>query len=169
MFNHIVAEYEAVRDIANTIPDAERVTVLWNSFSTYSDSWIIPGQNTWVGELLADAGVDYVLMDAVADGSQPFDFEAVFEAGSAAPVWIPNAFLVNTAADLLSQDERYAEFAAFSNGVIYNDTARVNANGGNDFWETGVTNPHLVLQDLVSIFYPDLLPDHELLFYQGLS
>ncbi len=168
VFDNIVAEYEAVADIASSVPADERVMILWNSFSTYSDSWIIPGQNTWVGELLADAGVDYVLMDEAID-SQPFDFEAVFEAGAEAPIWITNAFLVNTAADLLGQDERYAGFAAFANGRVYNDTGRVNANGGNDWWETGVTNPHLLLQDLVSIFYPDLLPNHELVFYRVLS
>ena len=169
IFDHIVTEYEAVSNIANAVPEEARITVLWNSFSTYSDSWIIPGQQTWVGELLADAGVNYVMMEAAPDQSQPFDFEAVFEDGSAATIWIPNAFLVNTADDLLAQDERYANFAAFEYGRVYNDTAHVNENGGNDFWETGVTNPHLLLQDLVKIFYPDLLPDHKLLFYQVLS
>jgi iron complex transport system substrate-binding protein len=169
VFDNIVTEYEAVSEIAQAVPAEERVTVLWNSFSTYSDSWIIPGQQTWVGELLADAGVNYVMMDDAPEGSMPFDFESVFEAGVDASIWIPNAFLVDTAADLLGQDERYGAFAAFQNGMVYNDTARVNENGGNDYWETGVTNPHLLLQDLVSIFYPDLLPDHELIFYKALS
>ncbi|MAS37966.1 MAG: ABC transporter substrate-binding protein [Anaerolineaceae bacterium] len=169
VYDHIVAEYEAVSELAAAVPDDERLTVLWNSFSSYSDSWIIPGQQTWVGELLADAGVNYVLMDEVPEGSQDFSFEAVFDAGFDAPVWITNTYLVNTADDLLTQDERYADFVAFQTGNAYNDTARVNAYGGNDFWETGVTNPHLILQDLVSIFYPDLLPDHELMFYRPLE
>ncbi|HLV34602.1 MAG TPA: ABC transporter substrate-binding protein [Spirillospora sp.] len=169
LFDHIVTEYERVSDLAASVPDDERVTVLWNSFSIYSDAWIIPGQQTWVGELLADAGVNWVLMDAVPEGSQPFSFEAVLDAGLDAPIWIPNAYLVNTADDLLGQDARYADFAAFQSGRVYNDTARVNANGGNDFWETGVTNPHLILSDLVYIFYPHLLPDHELIFYQRLG
>jgi iron complex transport system substrate-binding protein len=168
-FERIAAEYRAVADLAASVPDDARVTVLWNSFSVYSDSWIIPGQQTWVGELLADAGVDYVLMDAAPEGSRDLSFEAVFEAGADAAIWIPNAYQVNTAAELLAQDARYADFAAFQNGAVYNDTARVNPNGGNDFWETGVTNPHLILQDLVAIFYPDLLPDHELVFYKKLS
>jgi len=32
-----------------------------------------------------------------------------------------------------------------------------------------VTNPHLVLADLIKIFHPELLPDHELYFYQQLT
>ncbi len=169
LFDHIVTEYEAVSDLAAGVPEDERVTVLWNSFSIYSNSWIIPGQDTWVGELLADAGVNWVLMDAVPEGSQDMSFETVFDTGFDASVWIPNAFQVNTADELLAQDARYADFAAFQAGRVYNDTARVNANGGNDFWETGVTNPHLILRDLVRIFYPDLLPDHELVFYRPLT
>lgn len=169
LFDHIVTEYEAVSDLAAGVPDSERVTVLWNSFSIYSNSWIIPGQQTWVGELLSDAGVNWVLMDAVPEGSQDMSFETVFDAGFDATIWIPNAFQVNTADELLAQDARYADFEAFQTGMVYNDTARVNANGGNDFWETGVTNPHLILKDLVRIFYPDLLPDHELVFYKPLT
>jgi iron complex transport system substrate-binding protein len=168
-FDHIVSEYEAVSDLAAGVPEDERATVLWNSYSTYSESWIIPGQQTWVGQLLRDAGVDYVLMDDVPEASQDFSFENVIEAGLDAPLWIPNAFLVNTMDDLLAQDERYGDFTAFQSGEVYNDTNRVSANGGNDYWETGVTNPHLLLQDLVSIFYPDLLPDHELVFYKKLG
>lgn len=169
VFDHIISEYQVVSDLAASVPEDERVTVLWNSYSTYSESWIIPGQQTWVGQLLRDAGVNYVLMDEVPDQSKDFSFEPVIEAGLDAPLWIPNAFLVNTLDDLLAQDERYADFAAFQSGNVYNDTNRVSAAGGNDYWESGVTNPHLLLQDLVRIFYPDLLPDHELVYYKKLG
>jgi iron complex transport system substrate-binding protein len=169
VFDHIASEYEAASALAASVPDDERVTVLWNSYSIYSESWIISGQQTWVGQLLRDAGANYVLMEGAPEGSQPFSFESVIEAGLDAPLWIPNAYLVYTMDDLLAQDERYADFAAVQTGRVYNDTKRVNSNGGNDFWETGVTNPHLILLDLVSIFYPDLLPDHELMFYKLLE
>lgn len=52
---------------------------------------------------------------------------------------------------------------------MFNNNKRLNENGGNDYWESGVTNPHLVLADLIRIFHPDLLPDHELYFYQKLE
>ena len=34
-----------------------------------------------------------------------------------------------------------------------------------DWYETPEVRPDLVLEDLVSIFYPELLPNHELLFF----
>jgi iron complex transport system substrate-binding protein len=70
---------------------------------------------------------------------------------------------------LLALDERYADFSTFQNSGVWNNTARVNENGGNDYWETGITNPHLLLADLIAIFHPDLLPDHELLFFVNLQ
>ena len=41
--------------------------------------------------------------------------------------------------------------------------------GGNDYWESGAVSPHLILADLVKIFHPQLLPDHELVYYQKLE
>lgn len=168
-FDAMIADYESVAALTADIPAEERLVVLWNAYSSYGEAWNIPGQQTWVGDLLADAGVNYVLMDDVPEGSVPMDFEVVYDAGFDAPVWMPNAFMVNTLDDLLALDSRYADFAAVEGGMVYNDTARVNANGGNDYWETGITNPNLILRDLVSIFYPELLPDHELTFYVKLE
>lgn len=168
-FDDIATEYTALVDLAATVPDDERVTLLWSSYSIFSEAWLIPGQGTWVGGLLADANVDYVLMDEAPDDSVPFAFEAVYAAGLDVPLWIPNTFGVNTLDDLLAADARYADFVAVQTGRVFNNTARVNANGGNDYWETGVTNPQLILRDLIRIAYPDLLPDHEPTFYVELT
>ncbi len=169
LYAQLMADYDAAA-LAATVPQEERLTVLLNTFSPYSDAWIIPGQESWVGQLMLDAGVDYVLMDAVTGAvNQPFDFETVFEAGLEAPVWILNRFLMGSLEALLADDERYAEFAAYSNDAVYNTDARTNEQGGNDYWETGLARPHLLLRDLVKIFYPELLPEHELMFHRRLS
>lgn len=169
VFDNIVSEYESLAALTDTIPASERVSVLWNAYSSYSDAWSIPGQQTWVGSLLADVGVDYVLQDSAPERSQKVSFEVVYDAGFDAPIWVANAFGVNTIADLLAQDARYEDFAAFQNGQVYSNNARVNENGGNDFYETGTTNPQLLLADLIHLFYPELLPEHELVFYKKLD
>ncbi len=170
LYAQLMADYDAAAALAATVPDEERLTVLLNTFSPYSDAWIIPGQESWVGQLMRDAGVDYVLMDAVTGAvNQPFDFETVFEAGLDAPVWILNRFLMGSLEALLADDERYAEFAAYRNDAVYNTDARSNEQGGNDYWETGLARPHLLLRDLMKIFYPQLLPEHDLKFHRRLS
>jgi iron complex transport system substrate-binding protein len=168
-FDAIIADYEEVASLTAEIPEDERLTVLWNAYSSWGEAWFIPGQNTWVGELLEAAGVDYVLMEDAPEFSTPMDFETVYDAGLDAPIWVPNEYGVMTIDDLLAMDERYADFAAVESGMVYGDNGRVNENGGNDFYENGVMNPNLILRDLVSIFYPDLLPDHELMFYTQLA
>ncbi|MFB6306425.1 MAG: hypothetical protein ABEH43_05470, partial [Flavobacteriales bacterium] len=66
-------------------------------------------------------------------------------------------------------DERYTDFKAFKSGKVYDNTGRINKNGANAYWEEGVTNPHIVLKDMVKIFHPELLPDYEMEFYQKLK
>lgn len=169
IFDNIVSEYEALSNLTTSIPESERVNVLWNAYSSYSDAWSIPGQQTWVGSLLADAGVNYVLQDSAPERSEQVSFEVVYDEGFDAPLWVANAFGVNTLDDLLAQDARYEDFAAFQTEQVYSNNARVNANGGNDFYETGTTNPQLLLADLIYLFYPELLPEHELVFYKKLD
>ncbi|MCY4024016.1 MAG: ABC transporter substrate-binding protein [Anaerolineaceae bacterium] len=170
LYGQLMTEYDAAVALAAAVPEEERLTVLLNTFSPYSDAWIIPGQESWVGQLMRDAGVNYVLMDDVTGAvNQPFDFETVYEAGLEAPVWILNRFLMGSLEALLADDERYAEFAAYRNDAVYNTDARTNEQGGNDYWETGLARPHLLLRDLVKIFYPALLPEHDLMFHRKLS
>jgi iron complex transport system substrate-binding protein len=52
---------------------------------------------------------------------------------------------------------------------VYNNDARVNANGGNAYYEEGAAHPSLILADLIAIFHPELLPDHELAFFRRLE
>ena len=70
---------------------------------------------------------------------------------------------------LLAMDTRYAEFKAFAQGSVYNYNARVTDAGGSDYFESGVANPDIILKDLIRIFYPDLLPEHALYYYQQLN
>jgi len=45
----------------------------------------------------------------------------------------------------------------------------MNAQGANDYWESGAVNPHLVLADLIRIIHPELLPNHELIYYKSIN
>jgi iron complex transport system substrate-binding protein len=166
-------EYNVLKELVAAVPAEERPVVLWQSFDNYGGGWFIPGQASYVATLLHDAGATYVMEESddvqgVAS-SASFDFETVFEAGQDADVWMPSSYGVNSLADLLAQDERYGDLAPFKAGEVYDMGARVNANGGNDYYETGVTNPQIVLADLIKILHPDLLPDHEFYFARKLE
>lgn len=163
----IVENYEAVSDLTADIPEDERPTVLWNG--PFQGEWGIPGGETFAGRLLEAAGANLVLSEADDPGVQLYALEAVYEAGLDADAWIMNLFGVVTVDDLLAIDPRLGDFAAVQNGNAWNNDLDSNVNGGNNYFELGVTNPDIVLSDLVAIFHPDLLPDHEFTFFRPLE
>lgn len=172
VFGDKAAEYDRLAGLTADLSDDDKPLVLWNSYTSYSDAWFIPGTESFAATYVNDAGGTLVLSDDPTlqgnNNALPFSFEAVYAAGLDADVWMPGAFGINTLGDLVAQDERYADFAAVRNGTVYNYDARVNANGGNDYFENGVANPQDVLADLIKMFHPDLLPDHELIYFRQL-
>ncbi len=165
----IKSQYEEAQSLAQSISDDNRPTVLVNTFLSYADAWFIPGDDTYIGQLVRDAGGDLLLTEEGSAESNGLGFEVVYEGGLSADIWLIDTFGVQTQTELLALDSRFGDFEAFQAGAVWNNNRDENANGGNNYYELGVTNPHLVLQDLVAIFYPDLLPDHEFTFYQMLS
>lgn len=160
-FAGVATEYEALAVQARTVD--ERPTVLMNA--PFQGTWYMAGGESYPSRFLDDAGAAYLWGNNASSSSLPLSFESVLERAADADYWL-HPGTAATLNDLLAIDERLDSFAAAQEGRVYNNNRRVNENGGNDYWESGVTNPHLVLADLVAIFHPDLLPDHELYYYQ---
>ena len=136
--------------------------------SEYQGSWYVAGGNSFTAQYLADAGADYLWAADESTGSIPLAFEVVYDTAAAADYWI-NVGFVNSLAEMAAADARYADFAPFQNGNVWNNNKTQNANGGNDYYESAVANPDVVLADLISIFHPELLPDHETVYFQQLQ
>ena len=163
VFADIEKKYSALKDKA--IAATTRPTVFLNSH--YQGTWWIPGGKNYMAAYLADAGAEYLWKDDPTYQTVPVDAEVVFAKAQAADFWL-NPGTVQSVAELLLVDRRYAAFDAVKNCHVYNYDARTNPDGGNDFWETGMANPHLVLADLIRVLHPELLPDHELIWYRRL-
>ncbi|MAT95519.1 MAG: ABC transporter substrate-binding protein [Anaerolineaceae bacterium] len=161
LFNDVVAEYEALTELTADL--AERPTVFANT--PFEGTWYMPGGQSYTAQLFDTAGADYLWSDDESTSTLFLDFESVFDRAADADYWL-NLGFVFSLADLEASDERFADFAAFQNGNVYNYDLRSNEFGGNDFFESAAANPQLVLADLIKIFHPDLLPDHELVYYR---
>ena len=168
-YDDIAEQYETLRQLAADIAEEDKPAVLLNSFLGYANAWHIPGGESYVGRLIGDAGGRLVLSEAGSSASQPLSFEAVYAEALDADIWLLETFGVSTGADLLALDSRFADFAAYQNGSAWNNNRDENPNGGNNYYEAGVTQPHVVLADLLSIFHPSLVPGHELAFYKRLT
>lgn len=160
-YDDIVASYEAT---AATVADVEeRPTVLLEQ--PFEGTWYAPTGGSFVAQLVADAGGDYVFGDTGGSGTQSLDIETVLAEGGDADVWIGAGSVNGSLADLAAVDERFVELAAYQDGDVWALDAGNVESGGNPIYELAVLRPDLQLQDLVAILHPDLLPDHELRFY----
>ncbi|MCP5096745.1 MAG: ABC transporter substrate-binding protein [Chloroflexi bacterium] len=160
-FDEIVIEYEALQALVADVE--EKPTVFANT--PFEGTWYMPGGNSFVAEQLVDAGATYLWADDESTSTQFLDFETVFDVASEAEYWINIGFF-GSLADLEAADARYADFVAFQNGGVFNNDARTNEFGGNDYWEGGIANPHLILSDLIKIFHPELMTDVEFVYYR---
>ncbi len=165
IFGEIAASYAEMAALASTV--AEGPTVLVGI--ARRESWRVPGGDSYFARYIADAGGKYLWRDDDSTGSIPLSMESVFDQAVDVDIWLANTGTWFTAADILAADERYASLAAVQSGSVYSNNAKLNGWGGNDYWETGVASPHLVLADLIKIFHPELLPEHELIWFHQLQ
>ncbi len=165
VFISIANEYQALAALAAGA--AERPTVFVDA--PWQGTWYMAGGGSYTARLLADAGADYLWADDESSGSQALSFEAVLERAADADFWVNAGGYWMSKADMLATDERFAEFAAVQNDRAWSNNLYLNDFGGNYYYEGGIAHPHWILADLVAIFHPELLPDHEMMFYRQLK
>ncbi len=164
LFAAIETEYRRATALAAAV--ARRPTVFCNL--DFNGTWHMPGGRSFMATFLRDAGARYLWQDDASRGGIPLGVEAVIGKAQDADVWLdPGA--CRSLRDIEAADERYRLFKAWRNGRVYSNDATVNTDGGNDYWETGVANPHLILRDLIGILHPTLLPEHQLRWYRQLQ
>ena len=120
--------------------------------------------------LIADAGGDYIYKKNTSNRSLPIDLEEAYMLTAQADMWL-NAGSAASLGELKSQFPKFANTRCVRNGAVYNCNKRLNAAGGNDYWESGVVRPDVVLHDLIAIMHPEALDenDRELHYYQRLE
>jgi iron complex transport system substrate-binding protein len=163
-FDSIRREYEQLRELAKS--SGHRPKILCGL--PWQGIWYVPGGNSWMAGMIADAGGNYLWNDHPSHEGIPINIETVAGRGASADLWI-NTGAARTLDEIRSVDARLAEIAPFRAGAAYNNYARVSPGGGNDFFESGTVRPQIILKDLIRIFHPDLLPNHSLYYYMKLD
>ena len=128
--------------------------------------WYAVGGRSFLAQLFHDAGADYFLKDDPRSGGVTLDFETVYNQAESADYWrIANSFAGEYSYDALkAQDERYADFKAFKEKhVIYCNMRQ------KPFYESMPAEPEIVLADMIKVFHPEILPDHEPVYYDILK
>jgi iron complex transport system substrate-binding protein len=162
-FTRVEKEYGRLKELAANASSKPEVLV----GSPYKDSWWVPGGNSYLANLIADAGGIYLGRNNPSHESYVISFENALAWGSKADVWINMGNLASRK-EILSADQRFESFGVFNQGKVFNNIKRLSSHGGNDFWESGTVNPHIVLSDLIAIFHPGLVKE-EMVYYSEIQ
>lgn len=161
VFDEIAGEYERVAAAAAEAD--ETPTVFANT--PFEGTWFTPGGKSFFASAVRDANGKYVFEKDKSTFSLELDIETVLDKAGDADIWLQAGSVQGTLKDLAKTDPRFKEFAAFKNGQVWAYDKALSPGGGNAYFETGYTRADVVLSDLVKILHPEVLPDHELVYF----
>lgn len=164
VFDNVAERYNELAALAEA--EADRPLVMSNA--PYGGVWHVPGGLSYTARCIEDAGGEYVWSELDSRGGVALDYEVILRQAASADIWLhPSHY--DSMEQLLGADPRFVAFKSVRSGNVYNNSLRVNEHGGNDIFERGFSHPEEVLADLVKIFHPELLPDHQFVFYEKLT
>lgn len=163
-FMHIESHYTDLQEAVagEFLLTGRQPKVMLNS--PYKDVWYLPGDRSYIVELIRDAGGVYLGAGDDSDVSRPVSSEKALLMLMEADYWL-NPGMVQTMAQLKADNRRFATLPVVEGGEVYNNNARSTPAGGSDFWESGAVRPDVVLRDMVQILHPGLVPDTDTLYY----
>jgi len=164
VFGGIPVRYNDLKKrVADTVLDAP--SVMLNT--PYGDSWFMPSTESYVARLVKDAGGDYIYKKNTGNASLPIDLEEAYKLTSEADMWL-NVGMANTLDELKTSCPKFSDTRCFRNGSVWNNNLKTNVAGGNDYYESAVVNPDILLRDLVKIFHPELV-EEDFVYYKQLK
>ena len=155
IFAEIDTSYQNARRLTASVSQPKSILVGGN----YRGTWYMPGGQSYMGTLLKDAHTEYKYKNDTTTGSLSLSFETVLHGFSDVEVWL-NA-PAKTLDEIKSMDERHTLFAPYSSGNVYGFYKRLTTTGANDFWESAVAHPDVILKDLIWALYPEMVSEYE--------
>lgn len=128
----------------------------------YGSSWAVPGGGSYIGTLHADAGADYFFSDFAGAKSVHLTFEEVYDRAAEADLWLLKYDTREplTYALLREEYQPYANFRPWKERRIFCCNTITST-----YYDDITLHPDQVLEDLLAIYHPELLPDHGQRYY----
>jgi iron complex transport system substrate-binding protein len=164
VYDKIKTNYEAIRSRVAKVQDKPSVL----TGLPFKDTWWMAGGRSNLAVLIEDAGGKFLWRENPSKEAFPVSLEEVFLRAAKADFWI-NCSTVNSMDELKSFDQRFSGLPAVKKSQVFNNNLRSTTGGGNDYWESGVIHPDLILSDLVKIFHPELSVDKEFYYYKKVN
>ncbi|MEL6252183.1 MAG: ABC transporter substrate-binding protein [Bacteroidota bacterium] len=158
-FNRLVNRCMELRSMAAQKSPKKKVFMTY--FPSAESDWSVH-RNDFYTSFLEFAGGINVLKDDGPSHQVGMNNEKLLDLASEADIWIGNS----TSDEEWPPETYLNSFKAYRNGQVYHYQKRTrHEHNAYDWYETPEVRPDLVIEDLVFIFYPELLPDHELKFF----
>ena len=163
IFSEIPKRYLSLKALTESVGQCP--TVMFNM--PWNDSWVMPSTKSYMAQLVADAGAEYIYKENSSNSSTPIGLETAYGLIQKADYWI-NVGSATSLDELKTVNLKFADAKAVRERTVYNNNLRLTPTGGNDYWESAVVHPDMVLRDLIHIFHPELVPD-SLYYYRHLE
>ena len=164
LFSDIYTQYNSVK---NTIDaNITKPGVILNT--PFQGIWYLPGGDSYMAQLINDAGGNYLFNKKSISESFSISIEEILAKNDSIDILL-NPGQVNSISEILNIDNRISNISCINNGQVFNNNNRVSAMGGNDFWESGVMKPHIILKDLSIILGFKTKQYDSLVFYKKLE
>ena len=162
LFNTLRTNYNNLKKFTSEIK--YKPSILWGS--NFKGTWYMPGGKSYMGQMFVDAGANYYFKNDTTRGSIHMNIENVIESMQNADYWLsPSAYSID---EIKQQDKHYHIFKALKENKVFNYNKRMNPMGFNDYWESGIMHPDIILKDIIHILHPDLFKDYEMYYFQKL-
>lgn len=151
-FDNIARRYEELSDKCSSTNNKPTVF----SDLPFENQWYVPGGNSYIAKIFADAGGDYIWKDNESTGSLHIDAESVLLKAQQADFWrVINSYDTPfTYERLKDENELYPLFKAFKEKKLL--VCDVRECG---YFEKSQYEPDVLLADFIYYFHPELLTD----------
>lgn len=164
IYTEMKENYLSIKTLANSATKKPSVMIGY----PWKGNWYVSGGQSFQAAYFDAANAEYVWKNFKQEGSIPLSTETVINDALEADYWI-NCGDKQVLEALSKNDHRFEAFKAVKLKQVYNNYKRSNQLGANDYWESGVVRPDLILSDLIKIMHPELLANHELVYYSQLN
>ena len=162
LFADIAERYDSLRQMA--AKDTRRPSLLCDT--KQGTAWYTPGGQSYLGQLYADAGANYVFANRKESGSLALSVESVLSQGHEADLWL----IKYGAAKGLTYQQLADDYAPYKSLRPWKErhiwgcnTLRV------PYYEEAPFHPDWLLADIIKICHPTLLPSHRMRYFAPLS
>ena len=154
---------ERYRDVQQKAAEAkEKPTVITEM--VISGVWSVPGGNSYMAKVIADAGGTYPWASDKSTGSLSLDFNQVLAKAQKADYWFVKWTGINTLADLQAQYDLNKSFDAFKNKKVWAcDTEK------SHFFVRIPFHPDVLLKEFASVLHPEQFKDYKNEYYYNLK